>query len=427
MASISTGLKKRGSRYLYEGNYAGAVECFFRVYFMEPEDTENIIELIYTLNQNGDYIQALTFAYALLGKLETYEKLDTLYFLTAEAFGGVGCPEGCAQMLERCLQFNPNGANCKEAQAFLKDIKEKYSVEKYDKNTNCVAMQMANSFINMPFPDYETAVCVHDVAEMISAGEQENAVNRIEQEFERGNFSVTLLTMAIMLGTDMNNKKYVKRNAERFRFVDDYTVSELRVLAGNMTDIENDDVAYTVYRELYAKESGEKHIAFGFAVACERIGDISHAKDIAKNILSASGGSGPCKYYIENIGDCTHSYMYKYENDAEDKIFQCVENGTTSLNDIFEMLDYLPYATLSEGIKIINSINELNELTRFELRRVAINPDINLIIRVHAAKKINDEKRVYLNTGGDIIEYSPEIEKAINDFFERGLKDERIN
>ena len=48
MANIATGLKKRGSKYLYEGNYAGAVECFTRVFMMSPEDTDNIIELIYS-------------------------------------------------------------------------------------------------------------------------------------------------------------------------------------------------------------------------------------------------------------------------------------------------------------------------------------------------------------------------------------------
>ena len=110
MANIATGLKKRGSKYLYEGNYAGAVECFTRVYMMNPDDIDNIIELIYSLNQNGDYAGALTYCYGLLGE-KKIENPDTLYFLTAEAFGGAGCVEGCAQMLEKCIKINPAGVS----------------------------------------------------------------------------------------------------------------------------------------------------------------------------------------------------------------------------------------------------------------------------------------------------------------------------
>lgn len=418
MANIATGLKKRGSRYLYEGNYSGAVECFSRVYMITPDDTDNIVELIYALNQNGDYVSAITYCYALLGN--GYEKLDTLYFLTAEAFGGTGCVEGCAQMLERCLKHNPDGANSKDAEAFLKELKQKYSVEKYDADTNAVSMLMPNSMADAPFLNYETLICIKDISEYVRAQDIKGAIKRVEEEFEEGNLSVSLLDAAIMLGAEMGDKKYIKRNAERFRFVDDYTSYELYGLAYNLTELNDDDVAYTIYRELYSKESGDKNIAFGFAVACERIGDIAHAKDIVSKVIASDGGKGPATYYFNEIGSKNHSYMLKYEGDCEDKILSRISDGYQNSNQIFEALDYLRFADIETGTKIIQSLDKNNFFVRFELRRAAINPQNNLVLRARAAAKIFNDNMVYLNTGTDIVEFTPEIEKVINNFFERG-------
>lgn len=419
MTNIATGLKKRGSRHLFECNYSSAVECFARVHSMEPDNVENTIDLIYALNQNADYVTALTYCYALLGE-GNIKELDTLYFLTAEAFGGAGCVEGCAQMLERCINYNPIGTSSADAEAFLNDLKQKYTIEKYDATTNAVTMLLPNGMSDAPFLNYETLICVKDISEAIKEKDINGAMNRIEEEIDAGNISVSILGVAIMLCAELGDTIYMKKNAERFRFVDDYTMSELYALAYNLDDLKNDDIAYIVYRELYAKESGDKDIAFGFAVASERVGNIEHAKSIAKKIIASDGGRGPATYYYNEIGRKVHPYLLKYEDEHEQNILDRITSGYTNSNEIYEAIDYLRYADIETGTKIIESLDKNDYFTCFELRRAAINPKNNLILRARAASKIFDNNIVYLNTGSDIIEFSPEIEKVINNFYERG-------
>lgn len=425
MASITIGLKKRGAKNLYDGNYPGAVECFSRAYLMEPLDTDNIIEFIYALNQNADYIKALTFCYALLGEFPDLEKKDILYFLTAEAFGGAGCVEGCAQMLEKCINLKPEGPSSKDAQSFLNDLKQKYTVEKYDVNTDQVTMTIPNGMTDAPFLNYETLVCMKDVSEFIKEQKHQEAIKRIEEELESGNVTVSLLGVAIMLGAEIGDTKYVLRNAERFKFVEDYTQSELYSLAYNLTDLNDDDIAYTVYRELYSKESGDKDIAFGFAVACERIGDIPHAKEITKQIISSEGGVGPASYYLNEIGRRNHSYVLKYEGNCEQAILERKDNNGYKDNlQIFEAIDYLRFTKIETAIRILDKLDAGDIFTRIELRRAAIEPNTNLVIRARAASKVFEKSnKVFLNTGSDIIEFTPQIENVINSFFNRGLNE----
>ncbi len=423
MANIATGLKKRGSKYLYEANFAGAVECFTRVYMMSPDDIDNIIELIYSLNQNGDYAASLTYCYGLLGE-KKIENPDTLYFLTAEAFGGAGCVEGCAQMLEKCIKTNPDGPNSKDAQAFLNDLKQKYTVNEYDTSTDAVTMTLPNGITDAPFLNYETLLCMKDVSTFIQNEDIQGAIKRIEEEVDTGNVSISLLGVGIMMGAEAGDMPYVKRNAERFKFVEDYTASELYALAYNLSDLNDDGIAYTVYRELYSKESGEKDIAFGFAVACERIGDLNHARELASQVLASDGGRGPASYYLSEIGSKKHSYMLKYEGDCEQKIIDSVSwEGRLSYNQIFEMIDYLRFASVTIGTSLINRLDAEDFFTRLELRRAAINPQNNLVLRARAAARVFEKNEtVYLNTGSDIVEFTPEIEKVINNFFERGIQ-----
>ncbi len=428
MASITLGLKKRGAKNLYDGNFPMAVECFFRAYLIDPTDTDNIIELIYALNQNADYIKAITFSYLILGEYPGFLKKDTLYFLLAEAFGGVGSVECCAQMLEKCIQTNPDGANSKDAQNFLKDLKQKYSIDKYDVSTDQVAMTLPNAMTDAPFLNYETLVCMKDVSLLVKEQKLQEAIERIEEELNNGNVTVSLLGVAIMLGNEVGDVKYVKRNAERFKFVEDYTTSELYALAYNLTELNNDDVAYTIYRELYLKESGDKDIAFGFAVACERIGDISYAKEIIKQLILSEGGIGPATYYLNEIGTRNHSYLLRYENTAVEKILQKKDyDGYVDNTSIFEAVDYFRFTSVEEATEILNKLSADDLFTRCELRRIAVEPKVNLVVRTRCASKVFEKcKTVYLNTGSDIIEFSPQIEKVINDFYLRG-KNETVN
>ena len=126
MVNISSGLNRRGHRELYDGRFDKAVEYFFKAY-LSGGDTANTMDLIYALNQNADYIRALEFCYALLGK-GVSEDRGMLYFLCAEAFGGAGSVEGCGQMLINSLKVEPDGRASEDARAFLKDLVQKYSV-----------------------------------------------------------------------------------------------------------------------------------------------------------------------------------------------------------------------------------------------------------------------------------------------------------
>jgi tetratricopeptide (TPR) repeat protein len=425
MATITTGLKKRGSKNLYDGNYPAAVECFFRAYMMDAEDTNNVIDTVYALNQNSDYVKALTFAYALLGEYPTLEKKDSLYFLCAEAFGGAGCIEGCAQMLERCLKVNPEGPTSKDAQNFLNELKQKYEIDVSDSDTDAVAMTMPNSISDAPFLNYETLLCMRDVSEAIKEHNVEKAIKRIDQELDTGNVTVSLLGVAIMMGAEAGDTTYIKRNAERFRFIEDYTVSELMALAYNLSDLNDDDVAYTVYRELYNKESGERDIAFGFAVACERIGENRRAAEITSAVLQGDGGIGPASYYINEIGTRSHSYMLKYEGECEQNILKRKdEGGYTDNRMITEAIDYFRFTDISTATQMLEKLDENDLFTRLELRRAAIEPKVNLVVRARAAAKVSKvSPKVFLNTGSDIIEFTPEMESVINNFFERGLNE----
>ncbi|MBR6765149.1 MAG: hypothetical protein IKM06_01560 [Clostridia bacterium] len=423
MANITTGLKKRGSKNLYDGNYPAAVECFFRAYLMAPEDTENLIDTVYALNQNADYVKALTFAYAMLGEFPSMEKKDTLYFLLAEAFGGAGCIEGCAQMLERCLKQNPEGAVSKDAQNFLNELKQKYDVDEINSDGDTVAMTMPNGITDAPFLNYETLVCMRDVSEKIKEQDIKGAIKRIDQELDTGNVTVSLLGVAIMMGAEVGDVNYIKRSAERFRFIEDYTVTELSALAYNLSDLNDDDAAYTVYRELYNKESGEREIAFGFAVACERIGELRRANEVASAVAQSDGGIGPASYYINDIGKRTHSYMLKYEGDAEQRMLSFTGENADN-RAISEAIDYFRFTDIKTATEMLDKLDTSDLFTRLELRRAAIDPKINLVIRARAASKVSKIKdKVFLNTGSDIIEFTPEMESVINNFFERGLNE----
>ena len=424
MANIAMGLKKRGNKNLYEANYAAAVECFSRIYHIQPDDSDNIIDLIYALNQNGDYVTALSYAYAMLGEYPDLDKLGSLYFLTAEAFGGACCIEGCAQMLERCLKHAPDGPDSRDARAFLNDLKQKYDVNEVDATTNQVQMLSPNSIVDAPFLNYETLVCMQEVSGLIKAQDFTGAIKRIEEEIDQGNVTISVLGVGMMLGAEIGDHSYIERNAQRFKFVEDYTVSELYALAYNITDLNDADVSYAVYRELYAKESGDKDIAFGFAVACERIGDVSRARDIASKVMASDGGRGPAKYYLETVGSKTHSFMLRYEGECEDKIIGSLANETVSNSDIFEVIDYLRFADTLTARTLINKMNADDLFCRLELRHAAMNSKINIAVRARAAARIYElGKCVYLNTGSDIVEFTPEIENVINNFFERGFNE----
>ena len=285
-------------------------------------------------------------------------------------------------------------------------------------------MTVPNGITDAPFLNYETLLCMKDVSAFIQNEDIQGAIKRIEEEVDTGNVSVSLLGVGIMMGAEAGDLPYVKRNAERFKFIEDYTASELYALAYNLSDLNDDDVAYTVYRELYSKESGEKDIAFGFAVACERIGDLNHARELAAQVLSSDGGRGPASYYLTEIGSKKHSYMLKYEGDCEQRIIDSISReGILSYNDVFEMTDYLRFANAMTGTSLINRLDTDDFFTRMELRRAAINPQNNLVLRARAAARVYEKSEtVYLNTGSDIVEFTPEIEKVKNNFFERGIQ-----
>ncbi|MBR2860367.1 MAG: hypothetical protein IKB86_00805 [Clostridia bacterium] len=426
MATISAGLIKRGHRKLYEGDYASAVECFSRANLAEPQNFDNILDLIYALNQAADYNTALTYCYALLGMEDQKIKRDTLYFLTAEAFGGAGCIDGCAQMLMRSLKENPNGAYSQDASNFLNDLKKKYSIGKIDDKTNVVTLGLPNSITDAPFLNYESMRCMKEVSHLVAEGKIDSAIKCVEKELDTGNVTVSLLGVAIMLAGEKQDKKYAQRCAERFKFVEDYTTSEIHALAYNLTHLNDDDIAYTVFKELYFKESGDKDIAFGFAVACERIGEIAHAREIIKGVVSACGGRGPAVYYQNIIGNRTHSYMLKYEDDTEQAVLSRIYNNELGDNfTLAETIDFLRFAQIDVTKEFLSKADNDSFLFELELRRLAINPSASLFTRVQAAAKVFKEKQpVYLNTGSDIVEFTPEIEKVINNFFERGMTNE---
>ena len=426
MAKISVGLKKRGNKYMFEGNYSGAVDCFFRAYMIEPDDIENIADLICALNSSGEFIYSLCYCYAMLGQYSQYIQPDDLYFLLAEVFGSTGCAEACAKMLEKCIKENPDGAYSKDSYLILKDIKEKYDIGKIDTDTNEVIMPLPNMVVSLPFADGQTMVCMQEVNEYILKEKYTEAIDRLEDEFKIGNASISLLSVAILLGAQTGDKSYIKRNAERFRFVDDYTKQELNYLAYNLTELDDADTAYTVYNSLYMKDYSEKEISFGYAVACEKIGNISRAKEIASKITNGDGSKGPAGYYIENIGNCAHSYALRYEGEVEKRILAGANDGYKTNYEIYEALDYVSTATIDKGMAIINSLDANEPFVEFELRKCAINPNLNLMLRACAASKIKDDN-VYLNTGCEIVKYTPEMGKVINSFFERGIQYESVN
>ncbi len=418
MATIASGFNKRGHKALYEGNYAAAVDCFFRAYRTEPENDAQIMDLIYALNQNADYICALKYCYSLLGK-GTVKNPDMLYFFTAEAFGGVGCIEGCAQMLERSLNISPNGAASQEARAFLDDLRQKYEIGKYDAASDEVDLGVTSGMTDVPFYNTESYNCVNEVSAFANTGDFASARETLEKEFSEGNFTVSLLNAGLLLGDEMRDRNYMKLCAERFKFVEDYTLTELRALAYNLNETGDDDIAYTVYRELYGKESGDKNVAFGFAVSCARLGDTQHAFSILSEITSATGGIGPAAYRDDIY---THSYMYRFEGDREDMITDKIRSqkalDRTELAEIFEYLHFAEGQTVSTFMGML----DLNDAyIETELRCLAIEPDVTIFTRVEAAGRLfrNGKNNVFLNAGSDIVKFTPQMENIINKFFER--------
>lgn len=431
MASIAKGLNKRGHKELYNGQYTKAVELFYRAAVMEPENLDYIMDLIYGLNQNADYARALEYCYALLG-MEKPEEFDlaSLYFFTAEAFGGIGSAECCAQMLERCLKENPEGAASGDAVLFLADLKQRYTLSKYDSSTNEAHMGLVNGMAEVPFVNYETAQCVGEVTPLAEEGKFREAITRLEKEFDAGNFTVTLLNFGIMMASELDDYTYMLQCAERFKFVEDYTIYELHALAYNISILKKPDIAYILYRELYAQESGEKAIAFGFAVACERMGELDHAREITQQLAAMEGNMGVASYFLDEIGQNTHSYLYRYEGKAAEQIRESFrpENLSSFYADakkIMEAADFMMFASPSEVQDFFAIARCENPLMELELRRLAINRNASLIVRTQAAKVLFEaEKVLYFNTGTDIVLFTEEWSGMLKKFLEKELEHE---
>jgi len=428
MISIAQGLDKRGKRAIFDGKFADAVDCFFHAYLNEPTNSEHLVNLIYALNQNGDFITSLEYCYALIG-MDACENRDMLYYLTAEAFGGAGSITGCAQMLERSLKTNPEGAASKEATAFLKDVREKYDVEEYDSESDEVAMGTANTITEAPFINEESYYCMLEVGNAMREENYEFAKRKLEEQFINGNFTVVLLNSALLIGYDTQDNAYIERCASRFKFVEDYTVAEIRSLAYTLEDMKRDDIAYDIFRELYSKESGEREIAFAFAVACERIGDEKHANEIMREVALSAGGIGPATHFLN--GERNRSYVYTYEGKTRERLVEIIKDGklyeSNSLHA--ELFDFVRYSE-NEAMPLFGVLADCdNILTEIELRRLAITTGVSIFVRARAAKTllINGKKNIFLNTGPDIVRYTEEIQSIIEKFSERISTDEGID
>ncbi len=424
MANIASGFNKRGHRELYEGRYNRAIEYFYKSYLMD-NNTDNMLDLIYALNQNADYIKALEYCYSLFG-MENVPEKDMLLFLAAESFGGTGCIEGCGQMLQLSLKTNSEGKASRDAIAFLEDLKNKYSIDEIKDDSVEISIGYSNSITEAPFISMESFQCLTDVSALCKENLFEDAIKRIEKEIEQGDFSVGILSSAIMIGAELNDKDYMERCAERFRFVEDYTLSEIRTLAYDLNDLNNTDIAYTVYKELYSKESGERDIAYGFAVACEKIGDVDYAKEIMEEVVASSCGIGCTKFALENIGKGINTYVMRFPEIKENEFKNLIESDRPLPNDRYyldDMFEYIRFAKLTTVEQFIGKIDVNDFYNEILLRRMAIAPEVTLFARAKAAEVIyNMNKKVYLNTGTDIVEFSPAINTVINGFFERNFK-----
>lgn len=420
MASIATSLNKRAKQELYSGNIENAVDLFYRAHFYQPDNKDFIIDLIYALNQKSDYISALQYCYAVL---PYYTNEPTLYFFLAEAFGGIGSATACAQMLEKYMLMAPDGAYFKEAAAFLNDLKQRYTIEDYDKNSIEAHFGVINTMAEIPFVNIESAQAANNANQCAENGDFKKAVDIIEKELATGNYTVTLLGMGIVLGKHLDDYNYVKRCADRFRLVEDYTIYEIRALAYNLSMVEDNEIAYKVYKTLYGQESGETEIAFGFAVACEKRGELEHAKKLAQTLALASGSIGSAQSYLEECGNKKHSYVLRYENEALEKIkamLQSAEALYSNPRNIFEVAEYMRYAPLSDVQKFIFAADVSDWATELLIRRLSVDNAVPLIVRCELANLLqqNDKKEIFINTGTSIIVFSEAVYSAVFKFLE---------
>lgn len=420
MPSIATSLNKRAKRELYSGNIDNAVEKFYRAHFYQPDDKDLLLDLIYALNQKSDYISALQYCYAIL---PYFPDESTLYFFLAEAFGGIGSASACAQMLEKYMSVAPDGAYFTEAAAFLKDLKEKYPLDQYDKNSLEAHFGVMNTMAEIPFLNLENAQAANRANQCAENGDFKKAVDIIEKELATGNYSITLLGMGIVLAKQLEDDAYLWRCVERFRLIEDYTIYEVRALAYNLSMIGDNEVAYEVYKTLYGEESGEAEIAFGFAVACEKRGEIAHAKAIAQSIALSCGSVGSVQYYLEECGSKTHSYVYRFENESLEKVKAAIESREAlyqSNRSVLEAAEYMRYAPLADVQKFILSADVSSWLTELLLRRLALDNSVPLIVRCELANLLyeNGKEQIYINTGTSIIVFTSALYSAVFKFLE---------
>lgn len=420
MVNISSGLNRRGHRELYDGRFDKAVEYFFKAH-LSGGDTANTMDLIYALNQNADYIRALEFCYALLGK-GVSEDRGMLYFLCAEAFGGAGSVEGCGQMLINSLKVEPDGRASEDARAFLKDLVQKYSVNEKNGFSEELTMGESNGITEAPFLSMDSYQCIVDISTLANEGKFDAALRRAEKEIENGNFSIAVLNAGIMLASETGDRRFLKRCAERFRFVEDYTLAEIRTLAYDMTVLNDDDAAYTVYKELYSKESGERDIAYAFAIACFRMGQKEYAREIMSGVASGAGGVGPAAHALNGMEE--YNYSVHYSKKEEEEFTQILLSDEPLKKDPMFVEDLFEFARYSEYTNaFIDKADTTYVYYEFALRRLAIAPEVNLFMRAKAAQKLSESfDKVFLNTGTDIILYTGAVGSVITKFFERNFE-----
>ena len=269
----------------------------------------------------------------------------------------------------------------------------------------------------------ECAQAANKANQCAENGDFKKAIDIIEKELATGNYSITLLGMGIVLGKHLDDEAYVARCVERFRLIEDYTIYEVRALALNLSMIEDNDIAYSVYKTLYGEESGEAEIAFGFAVACEKKGEIAHAKKIAQSLALSCGSLGSAQYYLEDCGSKKHSYVFRYENEALEKVQKVLESSEAlyaSQRNVFESAEYMRYASLKDVQKFITVADVTHWATELLVRKLALDNTVPLIVRCEFANLLhqNNKKEIYINTGTSIVVFTEALYSAVFKFLE---------
>jgi len=452
--NLAAGLNKRGNKALYSGEMVNAVYYFKRALALDSQNINYILDLMFALNQLAHFEESLEYGYAAIGLIyDKQEDFSVLYYLTGEALINLNYFDACIKMLELSLISSPDGPCSEDARQLLSDLKENMSEQEEDENIQGFA-NVAAAELLLRDGDFEGCNRILDenkelfvdnpinyllrINALIQADKSEEALEIAVEAIKNGYSIIPVICYGIMLSVKLDNKMRIEFFKAALNSFTDCADEDIAMLADALSILDDNAFAYIIFKRLYAKNKFERQILFGFAVACIKANETSHAKELLLKLDMLEGGNLIAASLLEMLNENKETdsllYIYEFSSDYAEKYLDMLfESDEVMLRDILKqdrtflniMIWLIDNQEDNEAAQILQRIKCKDTILLLELRKLAVSSQASLLTKVNAAAIVNElgeEKTVFINTGSDFVLYSEEMEKVVKQIYSEQKK-----